>query len=225
MTHIPEIQAVARELNLQNLARGKIDLSSASLKGLEFLRDILRAELDIRKQNAMIKREKEAKLPKNKFIKSKLNSGALWQIEKLEGLEWIEEDQNLVILGNCATGKTSFASHIGRLALEAGIKVAYMTLEDYLLTVRNKGKRDADRKRFQYYSSCSLIIIDEVMYTSLRDEELTMFYQSSMLLNETRSIILITNRELSSWHEAAEDQHLMQTLVARLTANSQILRL
>jgi hypothetical protein len=63
------------------------------------------------------------------------------------------------------------------------------------------------------------------MYTSLSDEELTIFYQSSMLLNETRSIIIITNRELSMWHEAAEDKHLMQTLVARLTANSQILRL
>ena len=225
MTHIPEIQAVARELNLQNLARGDIDLSSASPKGLEFLKNILCAELDIRKRNAMIKREKEAKLPNIQFISSKLNSGVLWQIEKLEGLEWIEEDQNLVILGNCATGKTSFASHIGRIALEANIRVAYTTLEDYLLTVRNKGKRDADRKRFQYYLSCSLIIIDEVMYTSLSNEELTIFYQSSMLLNETRSIIIITNRELSVWHEAAEDKHLMQTLVARLTANSQILRL
>ena len=94
-----------------------------------------------------------------------------------------------------------------------------------MLTVRNKGRREPDRKRFQYYLSCSLIIIDEVMYTTLTNEELTMFYQSSMLLNETRSIILITNRELSSWQEAAEDKHLMQTLVARLTSNSQILRL
>ena len=225
MTHIPEIQAVAKELNLQNLARGEIDLSSASPKRLEFLKDILCAELNIRKRNAVIKRGKEARLPSSQFTKAELNSGAIWQIEKLESLEWIDNDQNLIILGNCATGKTSFASYIGRKALEANIRVGYTTLEDYLLTVRNKGKRDVDRKRFQYYLSCSLIIIDEVMYTRLTDEELTMFYQSSMLLNETRSIILITNRELSSWHEAAEDKHLMQTLVARLTANSQILRL
>lgn len=225
MTYIPEIQKLAKELNLQNLARGIIDLSTASPKRLEFLKDILSAELDIRKQNAMIKREKEAKLPSNQFVKTALNSGAVWQVEKLESLDWIEKDQNLIILGNCATGKTAFASHIGRKALEAGNRVAYTTLEDYLLTVRNKGRRDVDRKRFHYYLSCSLIIIDEVMYTTLTNEELTMFYQSSMLLNETRSIVLITNRELSSWQEAAEDKHLMQTLVARLTSNSQILRL
>ena len=225
MINISEIQAVAKELNLQNLARGVIDLSAASPKRLEFLKDVLCAELDIRKQNAMIKREKEAKLPRSHFVKPGLNSGAEWQIEKLESLEWIEEDRNLIILGDCATGKTAFASHIGRKALAADIRVAYTTLEDYLLTVRNKGRRDTDRKRFQYYLSCSLIIIDEVMYMALTNEELTMFYQSSMLLNETRSIVLITNRELSSWTDAAEDKHLMQTLVARLTSNSQILRL
>jgi len=132
----------------------------------------------------MIKREKEAKLPSNHFVKTGLNSGTVWQIEKLESLDWIEKDQNLIILGNCATGKTAFASHIGRKALEAGCRVAYTTLEDYLLTVRNKGRRDTDRKKFQYYLSSSLIIIGEVMYTSLTNEELTMFYQSSMLYHD-----------------------------------------
>ena len=84
MTYIPEIQRLAKELNLQNLARGIIDLSTASPKRLEFLKDILSAELAIRKQNAIIKREKEAKLPNNQFIKAELNSGAVWQVEKLE---------------------------------------------------------------------------------------------------------------------------------------------
>ena len=80
MTYIPEIQKLAKELNLQNLARGIIDLSTASPKRLEFLKDILSAELAIRKQNAIIKREKEAKLPNNQFIKAELNSGAVWQV-------------------------------------------------------------------------------------------------------------------------------------------------
>ena len=42
---------------------------------------------------------------------------------------------------------------------------------------------------------------------------------------EKRSLIIITNRELSGWISAAEDTHLMQTLVDRITANSQIIRL
>ena len=50
------------------------------------------------------------------------------------------------------------------------------------------------------------------------------FLPGSYLLNETRSIIFITNRELSAWIDAAEDKHLCQTL-DRMTVNCQIVRL
>ena len=80
-------------------------------------------------------------------------------------------------------------------------------------------------RRFRYFTASSLIIIDDMMYTGVRSEDLVGFYHSIMLLNETRSIIFITNRELSSWLEATEDRHLMQTLIDRITVNSQIIRL
>ncbi|MGI6527692.1 MAG: hypothetical protein ACOX25_10090 [Caldicoprobacterales bacterium] len=37
--------------------------------------------------------------------------------------------------------------------------------------------------------------------------------------------IFITNRELSAWIDAAEDKHLCQTLLDRMTVNCQIVRL
>lgn len=52
-----------------------------------------------------------------------------------------------------------------------------------------------------------------------------LFYRAVSFLNEERSLIIITNRELSGWISTAEDTHLMQTLVDRITANSQIIRL
>ncbi|MGI6717087.1 MAG: ATP-binding protein [Eubacteriales bacterium] len=52
-----------------------------------------------------------------------------------------------------------------------------------------------------------------------------LFYRAVTFLNETRSIIFITNRELSAWIDAAEDKHLCQTLLDRMTVNCQIVRL
>lgn len=72
---------------------------------------------------------------------------------------------------------------------------------------------------------CSVIIIDDVMYANIIPEDLPLFYRAVSFLNEERSLIIITNRELSGWINAAEDTHLMQTLVDRITANSQIIRL
>ena len=70
-----------------------------------------------------------------------------------------------------------------------------------------------------------MIIIDDVMYANILPEDLPLFYRAISFLNEARSLVIITNRELSAWIDAAEDTHLMQTLVDRITANSQIIRL
>ena len=225
MTSITEIQELARTLNLQNIAKGIIDLSHDKESNLAYLKEILQKEVDKREEFAVLRREKAGRLPKKEFVTTNINSGISWQIERLEELEWIEKDQNLILIGKCGCGKTSLAAHLGRMALEAGIKVSYNTFDDFLYTINNKDASDKQMRRFRYFTASSLIIIDDMMYTGVRNEDLVKFYHSIMLLNETRSIIFITNRELSSWLEATEDRHLMQTLIDRITVNSQIIRL
>jgi DNA replication protein DnaC len=78
---------------------------------------------------------------------------------------------------------------------------------------------------FSYMRECDLIIIDDVFYIEPSRAELQAFYRVITFLNETRSIIFITNREISAWLDAAEDKHLCQTLLDRVTANCQIIRL
>ena len=225
MTSITEIQELARTLNLQNIAKGIIDLSHDKESNLAYLKEILQKEVDKREEFAVLRREKAGRLPKKEFVTTNINSGIAWQIERLEELEWIEKDQNLIVIGKCGCGKTSLAAHLGRSALEAGIKVSYNTFDDFLYTISNKDSSEKQMRRFRYFTASSLIIIDDMMYTGVRNEDLVKFYHSIMLLNETRSIIFITNRELSSWLEATEDRHLMQTLIDRITVNSQIIRL
>ena len=225
MTSITEIQELARALNLQNIAKGIIDLSHDKESDLAYLKDVLQKEVEKREEFAVLRREKAGRLPKKEFVTTNINSGIAWQIERLEELEWIEKDQNLILIGKCGCGKTSLAAHLGRKALEAGIKVSYNTFDDFLYTINNKDASDKQMRRFRYFTASSLIIIDDMMYTGVRKEDLVKFYHSIMLLNETRSIIFITNRELSSWLEATEDRHLMQTLIDRITVNSQIIRL
>ena len=225
MTSITEIQELARTLNLQNIAKGIIDLSHDKESNLAYLKDVLQKEVEKREEFAVLRREKAGRLPKKEFVTTNINSGIAWQIERLEELEWIEKDQNLILIGKCGCGKTSLAAHLGRKALEAGIKVSYNTFDDFLYTINNKDASDKQMRRFRYFTASSLIIIDDMMYTGVRNEDLVKLYHSIMLLNETRSIIFITNRELSSWLEATEDRHLMQTLIDRITVNSQIIRL
>lgn len=225
MASIGEIKELARQLGLYNIAKGFVDLADEKLSNLDYIASVLQGEVQIREQTALVKREKVSRLPHKVFIKEKVGSGTAWQIEQLETLDWIDEEQNLVIIGKCGSGKTSLAAHLGKLALESGEKVAYATISDFIYTVLHKDETNKQRDRFKYFQSCSLIILDEVMYTRLTPEDLTVFYQYIMLLSETRSIVCITNRELSAWADGAFDRHLMQTLVDRITNGAQVIRL
>lgn len=68
-------------------------------------------------------------------------------------------------------------------------------------------------------------MVDDVFYVEPTRAELQAFYRAITFLNETRSIILITNREVSEQVDSVEDRHLCQTLLDRVTANCQIIRL
>ena len=75
------------------------------------------------------------------------------------------------------------------------------------------------------YFSTGIWYIFRLALTQPTRAELQVFYRAVTFLNETRSIIFITNRELSAWIDAAEDKHLCQTLLDRITVNCQIVRL
>ena len=224
MSHIGEIKEFAKRLQLYNLARGDIDLSTGTKSNVAYLHSILAQEVALRDQSRYVRLEHESRLPRKEFLPEKLNGGVRWQIEQLEKLAWIDDEQNLFIIGKCGVGKTALASHLGRLAMKANIKASYNTIDTFLYTLRNKERSNKQALRYKYWLTCSLIIIDDMMYTGLTDEELMDFYHAAILLNETRSIVIVTNRELSEWQRNG-DAHLMRTLIDRLSGNSQLLRL
>ena len=224
MSSIGEIRELAKRLQLFNLARGDIDLSGSSKANLAYLQSIFEQEVALREKSHFVKLEHDSRLPRKEFLPEKLNGGVRWQIEQLEKLAWIDDEQNLFIIGKCGVGKTALASHLGRLAMKANIKVSYNTIDTFLYTLRNKERSNKQALRYKHWLTCSLIIIDDMMYTGLTDEELMDFYHAAILLNETRSIVIVTSRELSEWLRNG-DVHLMRTLIDCLSGNSQLLRL
>lgn len=225
MADINSIQQLAKSLNLFHIADGSVDLHNESLSNLDYLEYVLRAESNMRLQSRAARLKRRSKLPQKQYDDTVLNSGQLWQIEQLETMEWTSSFQNLLIIGKCATGKTSLAVRIGEKAINSGIQTYYSTADNFITVIRNTEKLPKADSIFNYMKNSDLIIIDELFYTDYTREELHLLYRGLMFLNETRSIIFVTNREVSSWTDASEDRHLMQTLTDRILSGSQILRL
>ncbi len=225
MATITELQTLARKLGLTHIAGGCVDLESESLSNLDYLKYILEQEVEARESEAFERRRKSSNLPHRTFITDKLNNGVKWHIEQLEKLDWVEHSEDLVILGRCDAGKTSLAVHLATIALKAGRRVYYCNIDECLLILRNKDHVDKYHRKFRYMLSCDMIIIDELMYVALAEQDLPLFYRAVNFLKEERSIVYITNRELAEWPQASEDRHLMETLTQKIVSSSQVIRL
>lgn len=225
MGNISEIKEIAKILNLSNLAKGKIDLNADYKNKLDYLEYVLREELSYRKKTRIKNNKEISSLPNIKFNKSYLVDGVKWQIKEIEKLKFIEEDRNIIITGNCGTGKTALATEIGNVALEKGYKVVYRRFDDYLFIVNQKLKDNKQNTEYNKLKNADVIIIDDFLYLNIKDSDLEMIYKSLIFFNESRSLILISNRKPDEFIEAANDKHIINTLIERLKGNSHIITL
>lgn len=213
------IQELARILNLQNIANGTIDLNNETISNKDYLYKILLEEVNIRNANKLKDYKKVSRLKQLTFDETRITEGLKWQLSKLKEFDFATNKQNIFIVEDCSTGKTSLASTLGMNALEKGAKVIYITLDDLLIESKAK------KKVWNNILNVDLLIIDDVFYITPTEEELVLIYKILMFLQETRSIIIVTNRPLSSWKEMKVDSHLIETLQKRLMQNSQIISL
>lgn len=219
MADVKEIQELAKILNLQNVANGVIDLNNETISNKDYLYNILLEEVNIRNANKLKDIKKISRLKSLVFDETRITDGLKWQLSKIKEFDFTNNKQNIFIVGDCLTGKTSLASTIGLNAIEKGTKVIYITLDDLLLESKIK------KKCWNNILNSDVVIIDDVFYVTPSLEELTLFYKLIMFLQETRSIFIVTNRALSSWKEMNVDSHLIETLQKRLMQGAQIITL
>jgi DNA replication protein DnaC len=219
MADAKEIQELAKILNLQNIANGTIDLNQETISNKEYLYQILLEEVNIRSVNRLKEAKKVSRLKQMIFDETKITDGLKWQLSKIKEIDFANKKQNIFIIGECSTGKTSLASNIGMDALDRGAKVVYLTLDELLTEAKLK------KGIWNNILNSDVLILDDVFYLSPTDEELIEIYKLLMFLQETRSIILITNRTLNSWKNMKVDTHLIETLAKRLLQDAQIITL
>lgn len=219
MADAKEIQKLAKILNLQNIANGTIDLNNETISNKEYLYKILLEEVNIRNANKLKDIKKSSRLKQLTFDETRITDGLKWQLSKLKEFDFALKRQNIFIIGDCSTGKTSLAVTIGNEAIEKGAKVIYIKFDDLLAEQKIK------KKIWNYILNADLVIVDDMFYMTPTQEDLEQAYKILIFLQETRSLVIITNRALSSWKEMKVDSHLVETLQKRLMQGAQLISL
>lgn len=137
--------------------------------------------------------------------------------EELCSCNFVNDHENIVMLGNAGTGKTHLATALGIQACQQGHKVLFYRTSTFMETLNQANDNHTLKAFYKRLSRCDLLILDEMGYTKVNINATRLFFDVlSELFYEKRSLIVTTNLSLSQWNQIFEDEHLAQATLDRL---------
>ena len=197
----------------------------------DFLETLLRAELDTRRARARNMLAKVAGFPAIKTLDQydfEFATGAPRpQIMQLAGLGFVERAENVILLGPSGVGKTHLAIALGYLATQAGINTRFTSAADLVLqleTAQRQGRlKEVLHRAVSLYR---LLVIDEIGYLPLSQEQANLLFQVVAKRYERGSIVLTSNLTFGAWDQAlAGDAVLAAAMLDRLMHHATVVQI
>jgi DNA replication protein DnaC len=120
--------------------------------------------------------------------------------DALKSLEWVTRKENLSICGPSGTGKSHFCEALGQAAVEAGMTVAWFTIEDLGAMVRRHRADDSMTRAVTRLIRTDLIIIDDIGLLPVSPDAAEGFYRLVDAAYERRSLAVSSNLHPSKAH-------------------------
>ena len=226
LNNLDELKLQAIKANLPNY----IDMVTNKDKSfIDALYELTEKEKSLRNERLMNNSVKTAGFPFLKRINdydfSFQPSIDKEEIKDLFSLRFIENNENILLVGSPGTGKTHLAISIG---IEAALKrysvhfVSCQNLLSDLLVAENENRLE---KRLKQYTRYKVLIIDEIGYLNLDTRAANLFFQLISRRYEKRSTIITTNKALSKWAEIFNDAIITNAILDRLLHHSHILNI
>lgn len=222
---ISNIRQLLSILKLRGMGE-KLDyiLAEAEQKGLsttETLFNLLQEEFRDQQERSMQSRIKKAKIPNNWTLKTfpfdKQPGVNKLQIQNLGDLSFIERQENIVFIGEPGTGKTGIASGLLRLSLINGYRGLFYDAQKLLEDLYSSLADKTTTKFINTLSSVTFLLIDELGYLTLTNEQCNAFFKlMSMRYENKKSTIITTNLDYPKWYDLFKSKSLVDAMLDRL---------
>jgi DNA replication protein DnaC len=199
---LPHIRRVAPEV----LATAKAQRWDPA----EVLKALLSEEVAGRDRSALATRRARAAFPTGKTFHAwdpTLSSIPTPTQQALRTLEWVHRRENLVVCGPSGTGKTFLLEALGQQAVEAGMHVAWFTLESLGVLVRRHRADDTVTKAIARILRAELVVVDDIGLLPVGSDAAEGLYRLVDAAYEKRSVAISSNL-----HPAGFDELMPKTL-------------
>ena len=210
----PQLERLLRRMRLPYIRNAAPELLATAKAQrwdpAEVLKALLVEEVSGRDRSALATRRARAGFPTG-------NTFAAWDPElssipaptqqALRTLEWVHRRENLIVCGPAGTGKTFLLEALGQQAVEAGLHVAWFSLESLGVLVRRHRADDTVTKAITRILRSDLVMVDDIGLLAVGADAAEGLYRLVDAAYEKRSIAISSNL-----HPAGFDELMPKTL-------------
>ncbi len=232
MTKMQAIEDKLRALRLHTMAEKlsfTLDEDKAKNNGTLWVLDhLLAQETETRRQRAILNRFRLSKLFEKTTI-DLFNFGFhpsrgknRPRIMNLMSLDFLNNQTDVIFVGNPGTGKSFLAKAIAYQACQDNIRVLFTTAADMINHLVASQADHSLVRKIQFYQKPTLLVCDELGYLPLGKHGSNLFFQIISSRHARSSTLITTNLAFSEWGKIFDSASVAVAVADRLVENSEL---
>lgn len=223
-----QIQEKLKHLRLTGILQTlqtRIQQAEKSQSGyMEFLMTLLEDEYERRQSGSLLKRLRKAGFEEDKTLEGfdfAFNPQIpAKRIKQLANCSYIENRQNIFLLGPVGVGKSHIAQALGHVACRMGYDVLYSKAAEMFRRIHGGRADNSWERRIKTYTAPELLIIDDFGLKPLTQTQTDDFYEVIQTRYMKKSIIFTGNRSIEDWQGLFPDPVIANSAMDRIAHNA-----
>lgn len=186
-----------------------------------YLAALLEREVLEREDKRQTRRVKEARFALVKtldgFDFSRAPTLPVGTVRELFSGGYIDRHENVILVGDCGTGKTHLATALGVAACRQGRRVRFTTAASLVNELAEAQDALQLGRAVAKAARVDVLVVDELGYIPLRGNGAELLFQVLAERTERASTVITTNLPFSEWTAVIPDARLCKALLDRLT--------